>query len=821
MQVSLKVKILATIITLTLTSLGLYSLLSFNSYKKDKLAFVYDHLASETQSKSMLITSTIESYETLLSSIISRIDLESKNLPPELDRFLAQKTKFIEISYHFPLTSPERTIFKSPFKTEPLDWKVVHTLPFGLTVSDRAKSHFSVKKRIESENGYVLLTFQNTELLEMLKAGAGRHSFIIGKNTILSKEHLNISKESKTQLFEQIQKSDSQMGIFERLLDSEEYLVSYARLPIQDLVMVSLIKKKNVLLIQNVFLKQVLIFLVLMGSVSLFIGAISSRWITFQLDRLTQAAKELGNENFDYVVKIESNDELGLVGKSFNTMSSQIRKLLEELRRYNLELEQMVDERTFELQNLSNIQRAMLNSLGQAFVIVDSNHQIRPIYSKISTELFEIIPDQSSPGTILCLNSADTDSFKELFKLAFEGMLDFDDLAKMSPGFRSNSKGQKIQLTYAPIRDAESDRLDYVLVIGTDKTLEIENMEKLKKEWNFSQMVIRMVSNRYALVKVLRESLHMISESIRLAESDKPYFAREVQRNIHTVKGSFSYFHVEEVTSLANQIESDLGPFYDSEFIPAELKWGLVQQILNLQISIECYIEKYDSLIQFQASNLQKTIPAGLLREFGDKLRSQSQTLYPLYRQYFYQSDIQPFFQLYPDIVKELGTKLNKTVRFVIEGGDQKVPDGDWEQLFNQFIHFVRNSVDHGLETESERIAAGKSPCGEIKFAFKKTDNKLFISLSDDGKGVDWKKIAAKDPSIRNEQEALDRIAKGGVSSKEEVSDVSGRGVGVSSIFAKVKSMNGEIEISNNYGKGIALNITIPLERVSINRNAA
>ena len=124
-----------------------------------------------------------------------------------------------------------------------------------------------------------------------------------------------------------------------------------------------------------------------------------------------------------------------------------------------------------------------------------------------------------------------------------------------------------------------------------------------------------------------------------------------------------------------------------------------------------------------------------------------------------------------------------------------------------------RSLNDHGIETEQERVSAGKDATGEIKFGFKVLGDKLEISLSDDGRGILWEKIAKKDPSITNEQEAIQRIMMGGISSKDEVSDVSGRGVGVSSLFSMVQKWNGDIQVINHPGQGMALKIQVPLKK--------
>lgn len=820
MQFSLKVKILLTIVTLTLSSLAVFSYLTFNSYKKDKLAFVYDHLASETQSKSTLISSIIGHYDFYLGSIISRLDLNTKQLHPGTQKFLHAHQNLLGLYYHLPGEAPELTLHRSANWEENVTWSDLHSKGLGLSLLSQKSSRFIFKKPLSVEGGYVVVAFHHPELLNMLNSGSGRVNFLLHQNQLLAKKAVPLSEDSLQNLKTNFNRTPAAYGLFETKLGQDDYFVSYSRLPYKGMILVNLIQKQKVLLIQEVFLKQVLVFLLLMGSISLFIGTVTSRWITLHLDDLTQAAQEMENENFDYVVRVRSNDEFGLLGDSFNSMSSKIRDLLDELRRYNLQLEQMVEDRTRELQNLTNIQNAMLNSLGQGFVIVDKEYSILPVYSKVALEMFETVPDKEAPGTILGIKPEDSASFKELYEMTFNQMLDFDDMVSMNPGSRSNSKQQHIQLNYAPIRNEEG-LLEYVLIIGTDKTKEIENMARFKKEWAFSQMIMRIVSNRYSLIKVIKESLSMIKQSVETLENSQPHPIRAVQRYVHTIKGSFSYFHIEEITQYAHDFEAFLEPYYNQESIADDLRLQILEKLSALQVSIECYIDSYDDIIQFKNSALQKSISVKDLDAFGKELKAKYPVLFESFHNRFCRTEVQPYFQMYPSIVSELGMKLNKKVKFILEGGHNLLPEREWEVLFGQFIHFIRNSVDHGIETETERVAAGKEAVGEIKFKFSITGERLEVELSDDGRGIQWEKIALKDPSITSEHEAIQRIMMGGISSKDEVSDVSGRGVGVSSLFATVQDWNGEIQVINRPGLGLSLKLSVPLRNISSLKSVA
>ncbi len=817
MNFSVKAKTLLTIISLSVAGLGVFGYVSFQTYKKDKLAFVYDYLTSETQSSSKLFTMASEDYELFLNSIISRIDLNTKNSEDSVTNFLAGDQKRIQgLYYHIPAdpSLSESVWFEVPEQKHKWGWGDLKAAPLGLSIIDNEKGLFVMKKEIGSDGAFAAIVFKQVELWNLLSSSAGRYNFILSRRKVFAKDRIPLDFLAVDGLRARIKESPGTFGLFETALEGKPYFATYSKLGSENLVLVNLIATKKVLLVQETFYRQIIAFLVLMVSISLMIGTLAARWLTWHLDELTFAARELEKENFDVQIAVDGNDEFATLGTSFNNMSGRIRHLLEELRIYNLELEEKVKQRTKELQNLTDIQDGMLNALGQGFVIIDKEHKILPVYSKAAESMFEVIPNEVKPAAIMGVGEAEGESFREFFELVFNNVISFDDMAKLAPELRTNSKKQQIQLSYAPITGAESENAEYVLIVGTDKTAEFENMEKFKKEWNFSQMIQKVASNRFALNKIIAESLNMLGKCVECLGRDEEYALRTVQRLVHTIKGSFSYFYIQEITQLCHDLETFLTQYYDELHCPAELRQTVVERIMAIEVALECYVEHYDGIIQYKDAANNKTVPLTDLVSFSKLLERRDPELGDLFTQKFFKTKVGPYFQMYPAIVKELGEKLGKDVAFKLVGENVEVPDGQWEEIFQQFIHFIRNSVDHGIEKSEDRIAAGKFPVGQIVFEFGVEDaggqESLIVTLRDDGKGVDWQKIAAKDPSVTCLEDALERIKTGGISSKDEVSETSGRGVGVSSLFSAVEDFGGSSKFTSVWGVGMSIELRLP-----------
>jgi two-component system, chemotaxis family, sensor kinase CheA len=177
--------------------------------------------------------------------------------------------------------------------------------------------------------------------------------------------------------------------------------------------------------------------------------------------------------------------------------------------------------------------------------------------------------------------------------------------------------------------------------------------------------------------------------------------------------------------------------------------------------------------------------------------------------------------QRFPRLVRDLSRKLGKQVDLVMEGEDTECDKNIIEALADPLVHVLRNSLDHGLETPEERVAAGKPAMGTIRIrAFQEAD-RVILEVSDDGRGVDpavVKRKAFEKGLIDEEKleglsdaDAVQLIFLPGFSTAAEISDVSGRGVGMDAVRSAVGKVNGEVHFHSDKGSGTVMRITLPL----------
>ena len=184
-------------------------------------------------------------------------------------------------------------------------------------------------------------------------------------------------------------------------------------------------------------------------------------------------------------------------------------------------------------------------------------------------------------------------------------------------------------------------------------------------------------------------------------------------------------------------------------------------------------------------------------------------------------------FQKMNRIVFDVSRKLGKDIELEVIGENTEVDKNIIEHISDPLMHLVRNSVDHGIESKEERIAAGKSPKGKITLEAKNEGGKVYIIVRDDGKGLN--KQALYDKALKNglignrsitdfsEKEIYQFITFAGFSTKEQVTEYSGRGVGMDVVVKNIQAVGGNLEIDSVEGAGSEMIMKIPLTLAIIN----
>jgi len=176
-------------------------------------------------------------------------------------------------------------------------------------------------------------------------------------------------------------------------------------------------------------------------------------------------------------------------------------------------------------------------------------------------------------------------------------------------------------------------------------------------------------------------------------------------------------------------------------------------------------------------------------------------------------------FNRFPRMVRDTAAKLGKKVSLEIEGEETELDRTLLEALSDPLTHLIRNAIDHGIEPPEERRQNGKPETGTIKLSAYQSEGRIYIEVSDDGRGIDTERVRQKaiqlgwitENDYPSEETLYDFIFQPGFSTAQQVSDLSGRGVGMDVVKRNVESLGGSISVQSKRGEGTRLLLRVPL----------
>lgn len=482
--------------------------------------------------------------------------------------------------------------------------------------------------------------------------------------------------------------------------------------------------------------------------------------------------------------------ELELAAKTENQELSDLSKRLSDL---NAGLERSVAERTESLQ-------LVLDSTGEGIFTVGLDGRILSERSRVvESWLGEI---EGSPLLWEYLSGENRDQC-EYFEMAFAQMVDdllpFELTASQAPQ-RIQKNHQTFDLRYREIRD--HDQLKSILIVVSDVSVQVEAERAAQSALELQTILGSLLQDADAFRSSIRELEQILTD---IQSCDDVIVAR---RLIHTLKGNAA---VLGFSVFARQIHCLESVLEDSHSLPSE------DQIESLQVRWNEEISKLGPFSKFLDCDLMQIRKSEV-----------DQLLEMLHRRAKY-SELTRFaetWKLQPLSVplkrlatqaKRIAHQLDKKLDTQIDDGGLSLPEERLAEFWPTMIHIIRNAVDHGLESAAKRRSLNKPERGRILLKAEVAHGWLEIHVSDDGRGVDWEKIRQKADKLglpsSSKPDLIDALFSDGFSTKEVTTELSGRGVGLSTVRQAAERCGGGITVASTAGEGTSFVVRFPWEQ--------
>ncbi|MES2964675.1 MAG: Hpt domain-containing protein [Bdellovibrionota bacterium] len=488
-----------------------------------------------------------------------------------------------------------------------------------------------------------------------------------------------------------------------------------------------------------------------------------------------------------------------------------------QLEDYSANLEKMVEARTLELRDANQLLKTILDSLGQGILVFDKNGNCLPVFSQVCVKLFGSAPAGREIGNVLGYSETETKDFANWRDAVFGEMMDFEDLVPLAPSRLPIAPPTEISLGYNPMRDSKG-ALAGVVLIATDRTSEMRAIREAQRERELVKKVVQVARHRDAFLMFVEDARTLFGTLGQGTAFDRG----DLERHLHTLKGGAATFGLSSIAHACHELEDNLKK---SDPSSPEFRALLAREATHLREIFEHDMNELADLLGPMSKGVVVEVPVERFKGWAQALlqaKSFEETR-KIGREIHRECTEKPVASTvshYEPALKELAESLGKRFgQLEVVGGDTRAPMDRMQGLFSSLVHAFRNSIDHGLEKPEERTACGKPEEGHLRIEFKRSEQELAIDITDDGKGVNVARLREKlTEAGRNEfakasdEEIAQVILLGDLSTADAVTEVSGRGVGVSAIAAEVKALGGTVYVRSRPGKGTILEIRVPLE---------
>lgn len=475
-----------------------------------------------------------------------------------------------------------------------------------------------------------------------------------------------------------------------------------------------------------------------------------------------------------------------------------------------------LDYQERELLKAYNLNRKFLDNIKEGLLLIDSNFMILEQYSDFLEELFKtkrvaglsildfIYPDKQG-------SQEDRKVLSKYLNLLFKNTsADQEMLSEMNPLVEKelslvnlDYQVETIIVNVDFIRIMAGSSVDNIMVIFQDITHIVKMQKELQYEKDKHEEELESIS---AIIKAgpqsfqgfINDLIDVIGQLQSFLDNDPKKNSLDVLfRNIHSLKGTSRYMNLNYIANQSHKIEDLLVKYKKKTTVITEyeLKEEIKKGIQNLNAAVQNITKMQEIFINFSRSSAE-------LKDLNQE------------------SLANHFLISLQDMVADISNTMNKEIKLQI---DNTIHDFPYlEEVKSPIIHLLRNAVDHGIEDKFERLSHNKKAQGHIKLGLHQKENNYIIEIYDDGRGIDFekvkqkaidKKLIVKKPEDVSKLELLNIMLLPDFSTKEVVSDISGRGYGLDIVKDTLTKLRGKIAVATEMNKGTRFTLMIPVKQ--------
>jgi len=543
--------------------------------------------------------------------------------------------------------------------------------------------------------------------------------------------------------------------------------------------------------------------------------------------RLRAASGEIAAGRLDVdIPAYHSRSEIGALYGDFSAMVRDLRASRAEIEEYNRTLEQRIAQRTWELQGL-------LDNMDEGLFTIGPEGAIDPRFSAATKAMLGEPVEDANFVERLSADEAVRRTVRDTFGLLLGGalMLDWDDMVANLPSELEGQGGRWLKARYRPVYDIQGEHIERVMVILRDITHEKALQQDIDRNRDRQTMVVQIIQNRETFELFYEDAQRLLRESIQAVQSMNTVNRGVVDaafRTMHTIKGTAGLFGFREAAALAHETEDtlrDLNGRRDAPFAAAERE-ALAGRLAATLQALEEGRREFMHLVGEDEAERGVTLPESRI----DRLVAEALAAVPAEAaaragailKRLKHVPTTRLLRKYRSLVETTAERLGKQAQLVLQDQDETdMPPEFFQQLDPTFLHIIRNSLDHGIEDLEGRMAAGKEPLATITCASSRRNGSIVFSIGDDGRGIDLERVRqvaidrgflkAERAEAMSRQDILRLLFLPGFSSKDTVTDLSGRGVGLDVVAKDVERLHGRMRVITRPGKGTTFELHYPL----------